>query len=487
MVDSQGLAAEVVAGGHKQWLRHIHLIIQKIVVYYVAPATAIFFAILAVLAACWQTYAVFIGSLLTSVCWVYGLVLTRKDRIISAVSIFVISTVCLVTLVYALIKGTAPTCMIAAIAAIVYASFHQRRLMIYCSAGVLISFVFSEMAMYADLYPVKELSAGERLFIEVAFAAILFPVIALVLDLNRKMNNGLVASTKKINAELSTIIATAADVGKALEDVVDRLEEVSNAFASQAGEQAASTREMSVSISHLRNTAKETASSAAETHAVSARFREKSETGSDQVRVMREGFQNVVEINDAAKAEFAALAEQAEDIEEVLRTNREIAAQIKVLAINAGIEASRAGDYGSGFRVVANELKGMIQGTDESLSHSKQLLEGIRNQARHSARTVEKSSELLKSQLDELLSTGALIEEISSAFVSTATRVERITNAAKEQQVRLDEVASGINHIEFAASELSESTFILVENVNRIAGSHQNLTDVLQSRASAGE
>jgi methyl-accepting chemotaxis protein len=202
-----------------------------------------------------------------------------------------------------------------------------------------------------------------------------------------------------------------------------------------------------------------------------------------QLRSVERGFDGVVGGNETARAEFSDLASQAESIEGVLRTNSDIAARIKILAINAGIQAAKAGQYGTGFNVVARELKEMIQNTDQSLGTSRDLLEGIRERARHSAETIQTASQLLRDHSAALASTGRSIEEIAETFVSTARQFRTISQSAREQQSRLDEVGHGIGQIDVAATELTRQTQSLMESVEKIASSQASLGEILAARA----
>ncbi|MCU0665031.1 MAG: hypothetical protein MUC50_22250, partial [Myxococcota bacterium] len=121
-------------------------------------------------------------------------------------------------------------------------------------------------------------------------------------------------------------------------------------------------------------------------------------------------------------------------------------------------------------------------------SSSRRLLDDIRMRARQSADTVQHNSTMLRRHFDQLGATGLVIEEITSSFVETAGRIESMSAAAMEQRRRLDDVATGIDHIDTAAADLTSATKALLQQVERIFDSHQELRIVLESsthRASA--
>ncbi len=459
-----------------------HVKIQKIILAFVGPASILVFGALVALDPCWQNIVTVAAFLVTYAFWWVGHGFSRKGNLQGSVATVLSSAIVFVTLNAMLVKGVAPTQLLACSVAVIYAAFYSKRFLQICVVGAFIGFVLAESAVYLDLYPMKELAPLERLITEASFAALLLTAAAMFLRNYWNMNDRLVRSETKVNTRLSEIIDTASDIEGTLGGVVTKIEKASTSFASKASEQAVALKEMSVSIDHIRNSAKDAAEAAADTKGITDDFQNKSAMGSDRLKEMVNGFDRVVEINESVKVEFSTLAAQADSIEEVLRTNREIAAQIKILATNAGIQASKVGKQGRGFRVVANELKAMIQRTDDSLKQSRQLLEDIRSQADKSREAIEKSSNLVKNQFDQLSSTGALVENIATTCVDAAAKVEKIANAARAQQIRLDEVASGINHIDFTADEMSKSTGVLVESIRELAKSNETIKDALDLR-----
>ncbi|MCP4680103.1 MAG: hypothetical protein GY854_32340 [Deltaproteobacteria bacterium] len=480
--DKASEADQTITQEHPQWLLESHLSLQRIALYIIAPLSTLVFAVLAYVDQSWQTKVMLASFICTVLTWPIGLRFTRRGKMNASMLVLMISVLAFLTLVMMLVQGTSATSMMAAVIVVIYSSIFSKRLLYFATAASLVSFVASEWIRYFEFYPMKILTPGDRVLFETAFAILLLPLMAVFLRRFRTMNQRLLESKKQSNTELSTIIATANEVGAILDGVVQYIKEVSDAFALQTNEQTEAIKKINNSMSYLKKVANQTVSSAVDTRSVSEKIQEKSVRGSRQLQSIGGNFNKIIEANQVAQVEFAELAETAERIEEVLLANREISAQIKILAVNAGIQAAKAGKYGSGFRVVAGELKGMISRTDESLNHSSKLLEEIRTRARNTSNTVETSSTLLGEQLHELKSTGGLIEEIASTFINTAASVEGIADTAKEQQSRLDDVSTGVSHIDVVAEQLSSATHILVESIDEIVQSNRKLKEVLSSR-----
>lgn len=455
--------------------QRLQLLVLKVAVIVCMPA----YVAIIIADPCWQNLAQLLGFSAMAATWWYGYRLTKQGETVLSIALFTYSNIIFQFIILLSFADALVTAVMGQLGSVIYASYFSRRLVMRGLAASFVSVVIGEALRIGNFYEMKVFTPFERLAFIAFFGGIILVIIALVLRRSKDIIENLLETMKGIDDKKSGIIDAANDINHVLEEAVKQIKEVSEAFASQANDQSSAINEINNAMVQVRHIAAETADAAMETRSVSEAIREKSLRTSRRLQSVEEGFDRVVEINEVAQAEFDDLASQAESIEDILRSNREIAGQIKILAVNAGIQAAKAGMYGSGFRVVANELKGLISRTDESLTHSRQLLEDIRTRARQSAGTIMRSSDLLRHQFEELNSTGSTIEEITQSFGETTVGVDKISKAAKEQQSRLDEVGNGIDYIDFAAAELTNSTEVLVKNVNRIVESHRNLKSVL--------
>jgi methyl-accepting chemotaxis protein len=467
---------------HLDQLRESHLALQKIATKFAIPVATAAFAAMLALQPCWHNAVLLGGWLGMSALWFLGLYLTRRGALERAVVVFTFAVIGFETLSMLVLGFNSATALLACTIMIIYASLFSRLILYVAAAFTFLGLAAKHLVAWFQPWQFKPSTPNEQLLFEIGFVALLLPLAAIVLRRSHLIKDALVAQMTRMNEEQQQIIATAGDVNGVLEQVVAQLQEFSVAFAAQAAEQAAAIAETNIVMEQIRDIAASTARAASETEQFAERTREKSLATARQLLGVEKGFDGVVGSNEAARAEFTDLAGQAESIGDVLRSNSDIAARIKILAINAGIQAAKAGDYGAGFNVVARELKEMIQGTDQSLEQSRGLLEGIRNRARRSAETIETSSELLRRHSGELSSTGRSLEEITETFVATARQFRTISASSREQQARLDEIGHGIGQIDVAAAELTRQTQVLMESVSRIAASQASLHEILSAR-----
>jgi len=277
------------------------------------------------------------------------------------------------------------------------------------------------------------------------------------------------------------VIGAATRIQPVIDKVAVQLKRIADEFVAQSSEHAATTNEVSVTMGAIMTSADQSASAAKKAKAVADATREDSVRSRDRLLAVQRGFGDVTKAIEGSLFSINELSRQAENIEEILGYNREIGEHIKVLAVNAAIEAATAGEYGRGFRVVAEELREMIVKTDANLKRSSQLLGTIMGQAKENAASTQRAAEALVHFYEELQATGELIDSITESFVTTSGQVGRIADAAQAQVVGIDQVRVALTQIDSAAGQLEAAARVLVEGVDEIVTSHQDLRAVLSS------
>ncbi len=458
-----------------------HLTLQRWSVRLAAPLAIVLFAMRAMRpSATWRESAIFIFVTCSAGLWALALRHTKKGEIEKAAGIFICSVIGFVSFCMFLFKGMAGTSIMAMAVMVAYSALVSTRLLYFAAAASVVGFVAPALVYALGAYPIPQQNAFERMTTSVAFGFLLIPVIAQILLSRRRMNQHLIDTLVEMNQQQNAAIENALEVSSDIEGALDKIEEIAGAFSSQAGDQATAIAQINSAVAELSVRAAQTTQAAKSASEIVREVQRRSSEGVKRLAAIEKGFALIIEVNEVAQAEFADLAAQAERIEDILGLNRELAGQIKILAVNAGIQAAKAGSYGSGFRVVANELKAMIIRTDQSLSEGRELLEQIRTRARHSADSIQSSSEILNRQFEELSSTAASIEGIAENFSETSTRIAIITEEVRHQRTALEEVRNGADYIDFSAKDLDDSAKALKGSVERIACSTAALKQALR-------
>ena len=157
----------------------------------------------------------------------------------------------------------------------------------------------------------------------------------------------------------------------------------------------------------------------------------------------------------------------------------DIADQTNLLALNAAIEAARAGEAGRGFAVVADEVRKLAEKTQTATKEVDAAIEDIRNRAHENAEATEEAVAAILRSTELAGKAGAAIEDIRESVVLTADQVRSIATAAEEQSATSEEVARSTEQINAISGETAQAMAEARNDLNALADLAASLKELI--------
>jgi len=254
---------------------------------------------------------------------------------------------------------------------------------------------------------------------------------------------GMLAAATQLEGVVSIISA-------ASEQLSTQVEQAEHASLRQSERMA----ETATAMEEMNSTVLEVAQSASTASDISSQARTCAENGTQIVKMAVLGIESVQAVSLALKEDMNVLAGKAKAISEIMNVISDIADQTNLLALNAAIEAARAGEAGRGFAVVADEVRKLAEKTMASTTDVGNAIQSIQTSVDASIRQVDKAVKLIGEATEQSTQSGISLSEIMTLVDTTADQVRAIATASEEQSATSEEINRAITEI----NDLSEQS-----------------------------
>jgi methyl-accepting chemotaxis protein len=227
----------------------------------------------------------------------------------------------------------------------------------------------------------------------------------------------------------------------------EELSAVSEQTNQGINEQLAQTDQVATAVNQMSATVQEVARSAASTSDATRNAQQESHTGHGVVRDTVDTINSLAaEIRSAAGA-VRKLGDDSQEIGKVLDVIRTIAEQTNLLALNAAIEAARAGEQGRGFAVVADEVRTLAGRTQQSTQEIQAMIERLQAGARTAVQAMEASESKTEEGVSMAARAGTALDSITRSVATIADMSAQIASAAEEQSTVAEEINRNVTQI----------------------------------------
>jgi len=257
-----------------------------------------------------------------------------------------------------------------------------------------------------------------------------------------KMQGNLRKTIEQISGSATQLASAAEELSAVTEESSRGLQQQNNEI-----EQAATA------VNEMTSAVEEVARNAVSTSEASQQSNQAARDGRDRVVQTVEAIQAMTQDVQSTSVLIEGLATQGRDIGQVLDVIRAIAEQTNLLALNAAIEAARAGEAGRGFAVVADEVRALAHRTQQSTKEIEQMVAGIQNGTGQAVQSMQQSNQRTQSTLETARAAGVALEQITHSINLINERNLVIASASEEQAQVSREVDRNLVNIRDLASQ----------------------------------
>lgn len=338
---------------------------------------------------------------------------------------------------------------------------------------IIMIIVFTIMIIRKVVQPLTELSQFSQRIAQGEFEQYLNihreDEVGTLADVLRRMANFLASTYQELNQANQELLTLS-----------EKQIELANSFKGIAEQQFSKADQVATAVTEMSASAQEVASAAKRAAEATSQANQSAKSGHDIMRKTIKTIEQVAATIDQTSEVIQKLEQDASAVSTVLEVIRGIAEQTNLLALNAAIEAARAGEQGRGFAVVADEVRTLAQRTQESTQEIQQILETVQSGALNAVRAIASAKSASFDGVAQVEEAGGKIEDITHGIETISQMNDQIATAADEQSKVSEDLSKNINEISQIAGDnvtLSEEVKDTSESLRQLSA---NLTGIVQ-------
>lgn len=265
--------------------------------------------------------------------------------------------------------------------------------------------------------------------------------VALLLQTLQRMVENLRSQTLAIQEGINVLASAASEILSSTAQI-----------ASGAAETATAVNETTVTVEEVKQTTQLSTQKARNVADGAQRALAVSQQGRKSVEDAVHGMSRIREQMETVAESIVSLSEQSQAIGEIIATVNDLAEQSNLLAVNAAIEAAKAGEHGKGFAVVAQEVRSLADQSKQATAQVRTILNDIQKATNAAVMATEQGSKAVEAGEKQSSEAGDAIRLLSDSIAESASSSAQIAASSQQQMVGMDQVALAMENIKEAST-----------------------------------
>jgi methyl-accepting chemotaxis protein len=263
------------------------------------------------------------------------------------------------------------------------------------------------------------------------------------------VGHAFVRMTGNLRAQIGGMVEGAAVLGSAASEIVASTAQL----ASGASESAAAVSQTTITVEEIRQTAQMASQKARAVSESAQRAVQVTSSGRKSTEDATAGMVRIRTQMDAIGGSMMRLSEQSQAIGQIIASVEDLAAQSNLLAVNAAIEAAKAGEQGKGFGVVAQEVKSLAEQSRQATERVRTLLSDIQKATTAAVMATEQGNKAVESGARQTELASESFQSLSGNVSEAAQAATQIAASSQQQLVGMDQVAGAMENIKQASTQ----------------------------------
>jgi methyl-accepting chemotaxis protein len=264
-----------------------------------------------------------------------------------------------------------------------------------------------------------------------------------------QLGNAIQRMSGNLRQQIGGMVEGAAVVGSSASEIVAS----SSQLASSASQTAAAVSETTTTVEEVRQTAHMTNQKARAVSDSAQKAMQISNTGRKSIEDATAGMARIRAQMEAIAESMMRLGEQSQTIGQIIATVEDLSAQSNLLAVNAAIEAAKAGEHGKGFGVVAQEVKSLAEQSRQATDRVRTILGDIQKATTVAVMATEQGSKAVEGGSRQAELAGESIQSLAGSVAEAAQAATQIAASSQQQLIGMDQVAAAMENIKQASSQ----------------------------------